>query len=284
MTEPESIARYAGLIEEMLRQRLREPRTGGPMDAALLYPQLLVNPGSGPVSLPEMDREAEISDEAGHRRPVYRPLFLYALTQIGRQSSPSRDREGAVRRESQAGRGGGEPLPHGRRSVNSPTARTNPASSGARLSTAVWTALALHSADNPAHATFASVERAQQPDGSFLHATANDNPETNWYHELVILHAICTFAVLTENPGMRSAADRAADFHLEQTQPDHATAQPWGLHAFILNPRTRIMADEILHAVAANPASGAVSSILLGDTLYCLRAVQSGRAPLRLNR
>jgi hypothetical protein len=74
-----------------------------------------------------------------------------------------------------------------------------------------------------------------------------------------------------------AAVARATAFHQRETQPDHASAQPWGLFAFICNPQTRPLADHMLHAATVQAASGAggvndgVALILLADALYCLR-------------
>jgi hypothetical protein len=78
--------------------------------------------------------------------------------------------------------------------------------------------------------------------------------------------------VQTEDRTLAAAVARNAEFHLDQTQPDHATAQPWGLFAFIWNPRTRGLADQVLHAARVNQPEGldGVSLMLLADALYCL--------------
>ena len=54
-----------------------------------------------------------------------------------------------------------------------------------------------------------------------------------------------------------------------EIQPDHATSQPWALFAFIWNPATRYLADQVLHT--ARSTSDGVSLILLADALYCVR-------------
>jgi hypothetical protein len=104
-----------------------------------------------------------------------------------------------------------------------------------------------------------------------LSATASDNPETHWYHELVVLHAATVYAAQTGDGALSAAIARNAEFHQDETQPDHATNQPWGLAAFIRNPATRPLADGMLHAAATIGRGSGVTSILLADALYCLR-------------
>ena len=64
------------------------------------------------------------------------------------------------------------------------------------------------------------------------------------------------------------------------SQPDHATAQPWALFAFVWNPQTRPLADQLLHAARVqDPAArNGVSLILLADALYCLRLFEGPAA------
>jgi uncharacterized protein YbaR (Trm112 family) len=63
---------------------------------------------------------------------------------------------------------------------------------------------------------------------------------------------------------------------MAETQPDHATNQPWALHAFAQSPGTRPLADQLLHAGtmvsgAGGSTAGGLTSILLADALYSLR-------------
>jgi uncharacterized protein YbaR (Trm112 family) len=166
-----------------------------------------------------------------------------------------------------------------------PATNSLPASWGAAATETAWNALALHVASTlynqsawreTARQSFHRFATAQRPHGPFLRATASDNPETHWYHELVLLHAMATFAAHTNDPDISSAAARNAAFHLEETQPDHATHQPWALHAFAQHPSTRPLADQLLHAStmvagAGGSANRGLTSILLADALYCLR-------------
>ena len=159
------------------------------------------------------------------------------------------------------------------------------ASRGAAAADATWMALALQVAGKTyvrdawtdlASDLFGKIARAQQPTGAFLTAGPGDNPETHWYHELVLLHAAATYAVMTENRPLAAAVARNCEYHLNETQPDHATNQPWGLFAFFWNPTTRSLADGMIHSAAAlggatTNTPSPLTSILLADALYCLR-------------
>jgi hypothetical protein len=121
---------------------------------------------------------------------------------------------------------------------------------------------------------FATICQAQQRDGAFLKTSSSDNPETHWYHELVILHAMTSFAVHSRNDIAMQSAARNAEFHLRQTQPDHATSQPWGLLAFVLH--APLLADQVLHTITTQHPGGVdgVSLLLLADALYGLRQLK----------
>jgi hypothetical protein len=151
---------------------------------------------------------------------------------------------------------------------------------------ACWTALALQAAGkifirdawtDLAGDVFGKLVRRQHESGAFLSADLSDNPETLWYHELVILHAAASHAVQMEDRALASAVAKATKFHLSQTQPDHATNQPWALFAFIWNPETRTLADALLHNQAMLAGAQDASSpspltlMLLADALYCLK-------------
>src|SRR5262249_46348200 len=147
-----------------------------------------------------------------------------------------------------------------------------PASRGANASEGVWMALALFVAgkvfvrdawtDLASH-TFGRLMRGQPDRATFLLPSPSDNPETLWYHELTILHAAASYAVQAEDRTVAAAVARNTEFHLNETQPDHATTQPWGLFPFIWNPKTRMLADQLLHNVSVQHDT--VSLMLLAD-------------------
>lgn len=117
----------------------------------------------------------------------------------------------------------------------------------------------------------------QNSNGSLLTPSRGDNPEPMWYHELQILHALGNLGkvlVASERveAGQRAiqAAQRNAEYHQNETQPDHATAQPWGINVAMSQMETWPLADQLIQAAMFNPAGqmDAVSLMLLADCLY----------------
>ena len=125
---------------------------------------------------------------------------------------------------------------------------------------------------------FQNVIHRQQPSGALFQPDSTVNPEIRWYDELVLLHALSTYAVQTRSQLAELAVERATDFHLMETQPDHATREPWAIYAFYSNPRSRIQAEQILHtAEMQHPAAASATTlILLADALWCLQSSGCG--------
>ncbi len=259
------------------------------VERGVIFPLLLSDPLSTEltrvhrmIELSRLDRLAHIAivDRTGHHRPIYRPLLVYAWLAAFRlvyESLPRPDFgrwEEALRvycdlLESEMGE---IQWDHDAFS----------ASHGASASELAWIALALFVAGKVfvrdvwidlASDFFGRLTAAQQPNGAFLSTRPSDNPETHAYHELAILHAAASYAVQSEDRTLATAVARNAEFHLHQTQPDHATSLPLGVFAFIWNQSTRSLADQLLHTVRTMQPGGpdGVSLILLGDALHCLR-------------
>ena len=225
-----------------------------------------------------------VVDREGHHRPVYRGLLVYcALLAFGvayetlSAGEFGRWVEGlrpwADLMEAELGR------------IEWPgeVGDEIPGLLGGAAADAAWMSLALHVAGRVfvrdawgdlASETFGRLVRCQRENGAFLAASGADNPETLWYHELVLLHAAASYAVQAEDRAAAAAVARNAVYHQNETQPDHASTQPWGLFAFVWNPETRMQADQLLHAattIGGGAGVSGVTSLLLGDALYCLR-------------
>jgi hypothetical protein len=255
---------------------------GPPTADAVAQVEPLVSVAGGAVP-PELI----VVDARGHRRPVYRPLLVYGWLQAFRHWYEVLPRADFVRWD-EALRAWCDLLEAELGSSRIGDTGTD-AGGGDAVAEAAWSALALFAAGrlfirdawtDLASDTFGRLARGQTPLGTFLTPGASDNPETWWYHELVLLHAAAGYAVQAEDRTVASAVAKASDFHLRETQPDHATSQPWGLFAFVWNERTRPLADQLLHAAAVNGPGGVdgVSLILLADALYCLRLFDPARA------
>jgi hypothetical protein len=290
MIRDAELARYCGVIEGALRASLPGQVYGGNavedlrVERGVAYPLLMLPPDRRLQWTEREIREllvrptkeiagnVRVLDTQGHQRPVYAGLLLYSAFQACRLSTEywSRDevepwRELAEARFAAAG------WP-----VSKPGVLD--AADGAAVVESIWLALAIDAEGEPHEEpdervsdAFEALVRCQQPSGTFLKAGARDNPETHWYHELLLLHAATSYAALRGDRALEAAVMQAAEFHQAETQPDHATNQPWGLAAFVRNPATRPLADGVLHAAATIGRGSGVTSILLADALYCLR-------------
>jgi hypothetical protein len=299
-TQVQQFREYARLIESMLPAAPGafapelEAATSVQVERGGVFAVALRDPSAPTTSLsPWVERLIELSspdaiarvaviDRGGHQRPLYRGLLVYAWLQTFRTVYETLPRgefgrwEEALRAwadaaEAQLGElalpAGGEPVP---------AARGAPATEAAWIALALWVAGKVYVRDawtDLAADTFGRLVRAQQRTGAFLKAEPSDNPEPWWYHELTILHAAASYAVQAEDRHVAAAVARAATFHQNETQPDHATTQPWGVFAFIWNPDTRPLADQLFHAQSVQHPAGVsgVPLMLLGDALYCLR-------------
>jgi hypothetical protein len=110
----------------------------------------------------------------------------------------------------------------------------------------------------------------QQADGSFLPASPTTHPESRWYEELVLLHAVAGYAADTNDPVINQAVEKNVQYHLNEIQPDHATSEPWALLAF--TQYAPLLADQMLHTLALQyPAAvTGIPLLLLRDALYGL--------------
>lgn len=230
---------------------------------------------------------ARVVDAAGAARGVYRPLLVYAWLQTFRLLYERLPRM-EFSRWDEALRAWCDALEADLTGFR-PGGATLPAAAAGAAGEAAWAALALQVAGKVfvrdawtdlASDLFGRLARAQAEQGSFSTADASDSPELFWYHELVLLHASAGYAVQCEDRAVAAAVARATEFHLRETQPDHATTEPWAVFAFVWNPATRGLADQVLHAhrVASPAGAGGLSLILLADALYCLRLFGAGAA------
>ena len=124
---------------------------------------------------------------------------------------------------------------------------------------------------------FEKLVSNQQPNGAFLPPDARTNPETRWYNEMVLLHAAASYAVRVRDESIQSAVARSAEFHLNEIQPDHATAEPWGLLAFMQHAPP--LADQVLHSLCMQYPQGVsgVPLLLMMEVRYGLRRIATGK-------
>ncbi len=115
-----------------------------------------------------------------------------------------------------------------------------------------------------------------------LHPFSPDESLDTWtYRELVSLHALANLALLRRNATWSNRVEQIALFHLENTQPDNATNQPWGVFAFAWSAKTRPFAEQQIHDAAAHASNDVsvssnglqpVAAMLLADALRAIDA------------
>jgi hypothetical protein len=269
-----------------------EAEQGGALqiERGVVLPQAMLGTPSAELIEPFFQSSVEglgriaVVDRAGHHRPVYRGLLVYACLQAFRVVYETLPRSEFGRWE-EGLRPWCDLLEAELGNIDLPMTGAI-AGRGSRATEAAWIALALFVAGkifvrdawtDLAADAFGRLTRGQQANGALLASTAADNPETTWYDELVLLHAAASYAVQAEDRGVAAAVQRATQYHLNETQPDHATTQPWGVFAFIWNRKTQPLADQVLHAAFTQHPEGldGVSMILLADALLCLRLFDS---------
>ena len=227
--------------------------------------------------------EATVVDRAGHSRQAYPGLLVYCWLQAYRQTRLNESKR-LIEHWAQPLRAWCGALEGQVNQFDWPIGGLSALRGGAATS-AAWAALTLYVAGNTfsdrrwaerASNCFGRLGAGQQPSGAFLRKGAGDNPETLWYHELVLLHAAASYAAQSNDALVTASVMQAADYHVNETQPDHATSQPWGLLAFIWRRESRPLADQVLHTLATEQVSrpGGITSMLLADCLYCLRSLK----------
>lgn len=119
--------------------------------------------------------------------------------------------------------------------------------------------------------------------GGSLHVQSIDDQLDAWtYRELAALHAGANLALVCERDDWRKRVLAAAGFHLQHTQPDYTTYEPWGVFAFLWSSETTIFADQQLHDTAANlqlshGSAALMAGLLLADAARSLTEAMAGQ-------
>ena len=112
-----------------------------------------------------------------------------------------------------------------------------------------------------------------------LHRQQPEESLDGWiFAELVALHALGDLAAWAREMKHNAQNEymdrlrRAAGYHLENTQPDNVTTQPWGALAFALDPAAWLLAEQQLHDVSVQAGLEAggrtVAALLLADAVH----------------
>ena len=213
-------------------------------------------------------------DGGGHRRPFYPGLLAHTAGLAARLRPGTLDLPEL--RDAHRARVWRDTNTYGSHAMLCAGVRPTAADAGL-VAADVWDELALVTLGGDRAETIERVVARQDDRGTFFafDADAGDNPEPWWYHEFVVLHAVATFAAATGDAAAARAAGRSAAFHHAETQPDHATSQPWALHAFLADPETLPTADLMLLSAGVNQPGGlgTIPRLLLADAaVWLLRA------------
>lgn len=93
-------------------------------------------------------------------------------------------------------------------------------------------------------------------DGSLHPYSPEESLDTWTYRELVGVHALANLALLRRNAEWSTRVEQIAMYHLDNTQPDNTTNQPWGVFAFLWSPKTRSFAEQQIHDATTQAAGG----------------------------
>jgi hypothetical protein len=284
--------KYAGMISGLLKRPIvfsttSESATAISVERGTVLPLMLAE--VTPEGLSRVGRLIDVTrgggldtiaivDGLGHHRPIYRPLLIYAWLSAFSLRYEDLQREEFGRWE-EALRAWSDLLEAELGDIGWDQTSAW-AARGSSAAEACWIALALQRAGKVyvrdvwidlASDLFGKLVKAQRPSGAFLETSAADSPEGRWFDELAILHAAAAYAALAEDRSVAAAVKRNSEFHLRETQPDHATSQPLGLLAFIWNAETRSLADQMLNNISMQSDADGVTQILLADVLQCLK-------------
>ncbi|MEM8781514.1 MAG: hypothetical protein AAGE65_01545 [Planctomycetota bacterium] len=110
-----------------------------------------------------------------------------------------------------------------------------------------------------------------------MHPPDVDTTPDEWtFAEMGALHGLFNAAIAIGHDAGLAKAHAAARYHLQHTQPDYTTYQPWALAAFLYFPDTVGFAEQQLHDVETHlhvegPPGALVPGLLLADAVATLR-------------
>lgn len=146
-----------------------------------------------------------------------------------------------------------------------------PAARGSGVAETVWSAyLQFAMGSSEAAQWLDRATRSLAP--TALIAGVEDNPEPWWANELLIMHAMKSFALIQRDAGLLESVDRCAGFHVAEIQPDHATNEPWAIHALALHPHGNVTAETLLHAsmVQGGGTLTPTAKLIVADALHAM--------------
>ena len=201
---------------------MTEPKIRPDRDQMTRWLRLLSVPADHPTPVDAL----KVENDLRSMRLRHRPWIVAAVTAVNAANDGTRLN-----------------VPH---ALPSPPTRVS-AAAGADVADGVWGAYLQWTIGN-ADATDWLRAAIALLDPTALVFTANDNPEPWWQNEMLILHALHSFALRMGDMALIEKTLACADFHLREIQPDHATNEPWSVHAYASHPDGNVTAETLLHA------------------------------------
>ncbi|MEM1209332.1 MAG: hypothetical protein AAGI54_08700 [Planctomycetota bacterium] len=236
------LPRYQRLIAHLAGQALdlaephADPAEPGSLAIALLAARRLLNPDvPGKARAPSAE---PLRDSHGHTRPAYRWLAAHLARQAG--ATPALDTLDTPHDDAIEVR-----------------------------------CLAAACIDAPAADLIPELEdHATAPTPLHPYVDGDELIDVWWYRELAAIHGLANL-VAHAAPHKQDRLRSAVLYHLDNTQPDHTTAQPWGVAAFAFFPEAIPFADQQLHDAQANwtasgPAAALLPGLILADAAHTL--------------
>lgn len=203
--------------------------------------------GMSPTPVPRISATTRVVDGLGHAREAYRGIARFVDHFIDPKLIHTDPSDASTHQSTLD-------LP-----IHAPHA--------AAATEAIWDAVLRNNPDERKRFVDAIVR------GRFVRFDATDNPEPLWYHELILLHAAATWAHQSNDERLQHAVNEASAYVVSEVQPDHASGQPWAIHALLGHPDGWTLVDLMLHAAGIQqPATmDDVSLLLLADAYRCLQ-------------
>ena len=116
--------------------------------------------------------------------------------------------------------------------------------------------------------------------GGSLHprdeGSAGESLDAWTYRELAGLHALTSLALARRSAVWAERVRQITAYHLENTQPDNTTTEPWGVAGFLWSVHARSFGEQQLHDVQAGQgAMTPVTAMLLADAANTLSVFES---------
>jgi hypothetical protein len=264
----EALANGLRTLAAMQEQDGRRMEDGGKKNAA---------PPPGPDPQPPAPL---LSDPLGHARDLYHPLVLhlhlaafsklYESLPVGLWSACE------------------ELVPRACEGVRAVEAWANRAPPPEKTALVLWESLCLHDqadlakrdADAELVDTIVHAITARPGPGGSLHPR-DEGPQGEsldaWtYRELTGLHALTNLAIARRSAAWAARVEEIALYHLNNTQPDNTTNEPWAVAGFLWSTKTRSFGEQQLHDATAHGAGeiGPVAAMLLADAANTLGAFE----------